>query len=47
MPDTQPPSTVRRSLLWIGLILAAILGVMAAAPPTRTDVLPWTGTADA
>jgi hypothetical protein len=35
---------VRRGLLWLTLIVALILGVLAAAPPTRTEALPWTGT---
>jgi hypothetical protein len=41
----SPPR--RRGLIWAGLIFAAIVAMLAAAPPTRTEPLPWTGTADA
>lgn len=45
-PAIRPPldGRIRRRLLWVGLILAAILAILVAAPPTRTEVLPWTGT---
>lgn len=37
------PSPRVRKLLWAGAIAAAIMGLMAAAPPTRTEPVPWTG----
>jgi hypothetical protein len=39
-----PSASLRRGLVWIVVIMALILGVIAVSPPTRTDAMPWTGT---
>lgn len=36
-------SMSKKSLVWVALIAAAVVGVLVAGPPTRVEAVSWTG----